>query len=215
MQTITLSASAAYGFGGKQYIARITGRDAKFTFARDFIGRKGGKRGESAEATVDEPGLYVTCDVDRKGNKDDTYCLVWRAPNGDMYSTPESLEEAMAIAKRLDAHEDPSAIGCAEIRELYRTRNVDDAGKDPSEEIEIKVSAIMADAGGISSGKRPRRAIIEARKRVMAVLGGASEEEAAELHPADVSLPSAADIDHEIAELEARISALRLRRAVA
>lgn len=71
-----LSASAAYGFGGKQWIARIRGRSSGAAqFEREFIGNKNGKRGEGSSVTVDEPGLYETCDIDRKGNKD--YSYVW------------------------------------------------------------------------------------------------------------------------------------------
>lgn len=59
---ISFRADAAYGYGGKQFIARVTGRHPKFTFAYEFIGRKGGKRNEDCEADVDEPGLYVLRD---------------------------------------------------------------------------------------------------------------------------------------------------------
>ncbi len=59
---ITLSASADFGKTG-QYVARIVGRDSKFTFNREFIGRKFGKRNETSQADVDDPGLYECCDV--------------------------------------------------------------------------------------------------------------------------------------------------------
>jgi hypothetical protein len=38
--TVTLTASARYGYGGKQFVARIEGRDPKYTFERTFLGRK-------------------------------------------------------------------------------------------------------------------------------------------------------------------------------
>lgn len=105
MRTVTLTASARYGYGGKQYIARITGRDSKFTFAREFVGRKEGKRRESATHTTDEPGLYVTCDLDSKGRKDETYWVVERDQDGDLDKTTCGLEDAMRLARLLDEGE--------------------------------------------------------------------------------------------------------------
>lgn len=101
-KVIHLTASASYGNGGKQYIARITGRDAKFTFAREFIGRKGGKRGESSEADVDDAGLYITCDIDRKGNKDETYVVI-EEKDGGLVKENTKKEDAMTLAKLLDS----------------------------------------------------------------------------------------------------------------
>ena len=98
---ITLRASASYGNGGKQYIARITGRNSKFTFEREFIGRKGGKRNEDCEASVDMPGLYEIRDIDRKGNVDDNYVLL--VPRGEkLEQCSADKADAMKIAKGLD-----------------------------------------------------------------------------------------------------------------
>src|ERR1700688_2126973 len=96
---IHLSSSARYGYGGKQYIARITGRDAKFTFSREFVGQKSGKRRESASYDTDEPGLYITCDIDRKGNKCETYCLIEEI-DGELVENTVTKEEAMKIDER-------------------------------------------------------------------------------------------------------------------
>lgn len=68
--TIYLRADAGYGHGGKQYIARLVGRHRKFTFEREFIGRKFGKRNEGCDATVDEVGVYELREVTRKGRVD-------------------------------------------------------------------------------------------------------------------------------------------------
>lgn len=105
-RTITLTASASYGFGGKQYIAHVTGRDAKFTFAREFVGTKSGKRRESAEYQTDEPGLYVTCDIDRKGNKDETYWVVEKRSDGSLDNATCTRGEAMLLARLLDEGRD-------------------------------------------------------------------------------------------------------------
>lgn len=100
--TITLTASARYGYGGKQYIARITGRDAKYTFDRRFVGTKGGKRREDSEYQTDEPGLYVTCDLDSKGRKDETYWLIERQADGGLDDATVTREQAMLLARLLD-----------------------------------------------------------------------------------------------------------------
>jgi hypothetical protein len=107
---ITFSASASYGNGGKQFVARITGRDKKFTFRREFIGRKGGKRNESAEALVDDPGLYEVRDIDNKGRPDDSYFVVLEADGELRKSIALSAEYVMPIARRLDAGEDIGRI---------------------------------------------------------------------------------------------------------
>jgi len=110
--TVALQAWARYGYGGKQFIARITGRDPKFTFEREFLGRKGGKRGEDTEVDVDDPGLYETRDVDSKGRVSDAYHLIWQDTETLVWSSI-SKEEAMKIARDLQAHADPNKIGRA------------------------------------------------------------------------------------------------------
>lgn len=99
---ITLTASARYGYGGKQFIARINGRDSKFTFDREFIGKKGGKRNEDSEADVDTPGLYETRDIDSKGRTDDSYFLILE--DGErLVKIPIDKADAMQIGKEFDA----------------------------------------------------------------------------------------------------------------
>jgi len=103
-----LRASAAYGYEGKQYLARITGRDPKFTFRREFIGRKSGKRGETTEADVDTPGLYLECDVDKKG-KEESFRLVFEH-EGELRALYMKKENAMIVARRIDDGERLSGI---------------------------------------------------------------------------------------------------------
>lgn len=79
----------------KAYIARITGRDSKMTFAREFIGK--------TSADVDEPGLYATRDVDKKGRAgDEEYTLILEV-GGELEEFSADKEDAMKIAKALDA----------------------------------------------------------------------------------------------------------------
>jgi hypothetical protein len=100
MTTVTLSASADYGHTG-QYVARLTGRDSKFTFEREFIGTKYGKRNEGTSAEVDDPGVYEMRDVTRKG-KIDKYRIVVEL-DGELHKLVSDKEDAMAICKQIDA----------------------------------------------------------------------------------------------------------------
>lgn len=99
---ITLSASASFGNGGKQFIARITGRHPKYTFGYEFIGKKGGKRNEDCSADVDDPGLYVCRDVNRKGNAEDRFRLVLPAVGDELKIVRIDKDTAMKIAKAMD-----------------------------------------------------------------------------------------------------------------
>jgi len=100
---ITLSANADFGHSG-QYVARITGRDAKFTFRREFIGRKGGRRGDVTTADVDEPGLYECCNVERKAGKVSRFYILVEVADTLRRLTSDK-EDAMVLAKRLGAGE--------------------------------------------------------------------------------------------------------------
>ena len=99
---ITLTASSDFNTAGKQYVARITGRNSKFTFEREFIGTRSGKRNDYTRADIDDPGLYEGRDTTRKGNSD-WYRLVVRIGEGDELGVWWcNKEEAMKIARLLD-----------------------------------------------------------------------------------------------------------------
>lgn len=98
---INFSASADYGHTG-QYVARIIGRNSKFTFEREFLGRKSGKRNEYTSADVDTPGIYEECAVDRKRGKQSTYYVLLEGRAGQC-AHPIAKDAAMQIAKLLDA----------------------------------------------------------------------------------------------------------------
>lgn len=98
---ITLRASENYNSrfappgAKKAYIARITGRDSKMTFAREFLGK------ESVD--VDTPGLYETRSVDKKGRPEDPDYILICEVNGETRSNRTvTKEDAMKIAKALD-----------------------------------------------------------------------------------------------------------------
>jgi hypothetical protein len=170
MATITLNARAAFGYGGKQYIARITGRDSKFTFAREFIGRKSGKRGEDASVMLDEAGLYIVCDVDRTGNRDESFCLFDGARRVWIYK-----EEAMALAKKIDEGIIDYAEEVKHVRiETHKHRLNEDIDKDPEEFITLK-----APLGRLEKGSTVRRAeIMNERRRLITELEGAVDPKA-------------------------------------
>jgi hypothetical protein len=103
---ITITASSNVFGETKQYIAHITGRSSKFQFERKFVGRKTGRRNETTEYSTDEAGLYEDCDIDKKGRKDIGYWIVLANPTGSgLIKTRCTMEDALSIAKRLDAGE--------------------------------------------------------------------------------------------------------------
>jgi hypothetical protein len=78
----------------KAYVARITGRDPKYTFKKEFLAGK-----DSYD--VDEPGLYEVRNVDKKGRPDDEWVIVLMVGEKlEEFSADKS--EAMAIAKALE-----------------------------------------------------------------------------------------------------------------
>ncbi len=170
--TITLSASARFGHGGKQFVARITGRDPKFTFAREFLGRKEGKRGESTSVVVDEPGLYQERYVDSKGGVEDTIYLVHASPvTGDLCKLPIADEEAMALAKVIGT---PAWAAAARV---YLIRDVEawignHAGEDPAKTIKVGEKY-----GALPVGSYPACEVAEAMQRLLTALRGEPEAE--------------------------------------
>jgi hypothetical protein len=77
----------------KAYVARITGRDSKLTFAREFIG--------NGDVLVDDAGLYEVRNVDKKGRPNDSYYVVLEHDGEIRRSTVMNREQAMPIAKAM------------------------------------------------------------------------------------------------------------------
>ena len=88
-----------YGAGKKAYVAQITGRDAKFTFAREFLAN--GENRRDARAEVIDPGLYETRSVDKKERVTDAYTLVLEI-NDELSEFDASKADALKITKLLD-----------------------------------------------------------------------------------------------------------------
>lgn len=107
----TLEATSNCYGKSNQYVARITGRHSKWTFEREFIGRKSGRQNDTTSADVDEDGLYEVCHVDKRGTKDSSYYVILDCPTleilpgkeGTLRKMPVAKEDAMAIAKAFDA----------------------------------------------------------------------------------------------------------------
>jgi hypothetical protein len=145
---ISLYASSDYGHTG-QYIARLVGRDGKFTFRREFVGHKTGKRAEQTQADLDTPGLYECCSVTRKG-KEWRYRLLFEVA-GELALVRVSKEDAMAIAKALDAGRELAQIvsvervaaeGEEEPKYTYSLRSAAEARK--AEAAQTREGAIAA-----------------------------------------------------------------------
>ena len=102
-RTITLRATAPPQYGGKEYIARLTGRHKRFVFQRDFLGTKTGVRKEIVEHMTDEPGLYICTSIAEDGFKEETFVLVeTNKADGGLKSRPISKEEALLLCRILD-----------------------------------------------------------------------------------------------------------------
>lgn len=112
VQVVHLRAEAKWGCSG-QYIARLVGRAPKYTFGRVFVGSKYGKRGESTAYDTDESGLFEICNVGKRG-KEKEFWLVLPYGNG-LTLLRSDLDDAMAIAKRLDKHEKLEEIIAIEL----------------------------------------------------------------------------------------------------
>lgn len=89
---VTLEAVNDQWKGSGHYVARITGRDARMTFARDFQG---------PTALITEPGLFEVQHIDKKGRKDRRYRLVAQDA-GKLVRLPITDVEAAKLAKGLD-----------------------------------------------------------------------------------------------------------------
>lgn len=99
-KTIELIASGDSKAARKQFIARVTGRGSgRFPFEFEFLGKAGGRRGEYTEATVDEPGLYVVRNSDRKGSED-VFLILWQ-DGEDLAKVSIDESRAMTLAKNL------------------------------------------------------------------------------------------------------------------
>lgn len=116
--SLKFTATADYGLSG-QYVARLRGRHSKFTFEREFLGRKSGKRNEFTQVEIDEPGLYEECDVGKRGKSSTYYAMVPGRTEGGFFAQPIPSASAMALAKLLDAGHAWS--------ELARVHETDDA----------------------------------------------------------------------------------------
>lgn len=104
---IKLTATAATPQnGGKEYVARIKGRDSKFTFRREFLGIKKGKYRERAEYLTDEPGLYLCVSYDKDDVKHDIFHhIIPKGTGADLDDRIVTREEAFQLAGQMDERE--------------------------------------------------------------------------------------------------------------
>jgi hypothetical protein len=191
-QSITLTASASYGNGGKQFIARITGPHPKFHFEREFIGSKGGKRDEYSSAEVDEPGLYQARSIDKKGGSEDDFIIVWM-DGDDIKKDSISESEARKLAKKADDMAAILAAGRKARITLHESRIANSSGKDPDGMVRLDKATGPFPAGEVRRGDliawrqaeierlsaKPASPVDAAVEAIMAALAGLDEKSAA------------------------------------
>ncbi len=173
---LTFSSRAGFGFENKQFVARITGRHPKWTFDREFIGTKTGKRKDGTTAKVDDPGLYQERNIDNKGRATNRYYAVWSLGGKELDYAPISEDEAMGLAKDLDSGRASTVVAqFAEAKYAKILRG--SRAKDPNEE--INVTGYLA---GMEHGKHLRSETINAREAALRKMRGEPDpaEEAAE-----------------------------------
>lgn len=158
--TVTLSAESDYNSAGKQYIARITGRDPKFTFAREFVGRKSGKRNDSTSFETDECGLYITVDVTSRG-KDETFFIVYEIPESGLTTVQIDTAEAMILANRIATEPLNWTYEAIKKRILVHETAIN----SQCEAAANKLLKLPIPQWGLS-GEQPRRTILETLKKV-------------------------------------------------
>jgi len=207
-RTVTLSASAKFGYGGKQFVARIRGRHSTFTFDYEFLGRKEGKRRESTSVEVDDSGLYIERDIDRKGNAEDSFWLVWR-DGEDMRAEVVELADAMTLAKESDDHTiNYDAIGRSRWISRLRTTQQENAALDPEELLTLRGDTANI-LGFDPLEKHKRSDVMVARQKLIDRLFGQDEDDAeeeceneaprAETFALDLSSVSVEDLRAELA----------------
>ena len=177
---IEFRANSDFGQTG-QYIARITGRAKNVTFAREFVGRKSGKRNDVTTALVDEPGLYEVVNCTRKG-KDRDYWIVLEH-EGELKRIRSDEEDFLAIAKRLDGSEtleqivvfesvarEPEVLAAhpewSATRLVYTIRNKLEVNRAiVATTIDAVVLAIVNAVGGLPK-EHQKKALAEAKNRL-------------------------------------------------
>lgn len=166
---IEFTAFSDFGQTG-QYIARITGRQKKVNFAREFIGRKSGKRGDITTALVDEPGLYEVVWCKRRGKERAHWILL--EVEGQLRQVRSDEEDFLTIAKRLDGGETIEQIVVFEPipREpgklVYVIRNKIEANRAiVAKTIDAVVLAIVNAVAGLPK-EHQKKALSEAKTRL-------------------------------------------------
>lgn len=69
---------------GKQFVAKITGPNAKYKFEREFVGSKLKNDSDTTVAQITDIGLYQERDIDKNGSPKDLFFVAWEDRNGLM-----------------------------------------------------------------------------------------------------------------------------------
>lgn len=90
---------------GRTYVARITGRDPKYVFAREFChGRREASNSGRTwvySSVIEQPGLYEVQSSGKRG-PDREYYVVEPQEDGTLTARQVSYEEALKLAAAMD-----------------------------------------------------------------------------------------------------------------
>jgi hypothetical protein len=161
---IHLTAQAAYGYGGKQYIARVTGRDPKWGMRLEFVGARGGKRDETTSYAVDSPGLYKVRDWTRKNREEVNYVLVIEKEDGELESYECEDADASKISKGLHDGRtlESMVVGTDDGYEMVTPRQAERAAAAKNIDDAITQCWLILQALPVEQAKK---AVAELRKR--------------------------------------------------
>ena len=101
MNSITLYASHGYQAPSKPYIARLTGLDQKFLFAREFLSARqtSSRSGRTSEISmvVTDPGIYEATSTTARGKESQYYIVL--VVEGELMANRVSREAVIALFK--------------------------------------------------------------------------------------------------------------------
>lgn len=133
---VALRSDSDRGKEDKHFVARIVGRHPRYTFEREFVGKREGKRGESKLALVDSPGLYQVRDA-WKRRDEDSYYVIYEF-DGDLHKIAVDVDQAMDLARESRIPTEWSNVGRKLRLDLHLEQLDTIQSKDSSETIQVR-----------------------------------------------------------------------------
>lgn len=194
MDALSFSAFADFNQSG-QYIAKLVGRAPRVTFAREFIGRKSGKRNDYTTACVDEPCLLEIVDATRKGKRRQ-YLIVAEGEPDCLEKLVTDESDAMAIAKRIGDGESLGDIVCVEKDENRWVYSIVPKGTKKQQAPAVDVPAAMT-SDELARTLAPRSESEVLAEILRLISGLTAEAQRSVLHSATACLePSSPELRH-------------------